>query len=180
MKNNYVNLVSEREVIGNIFVNPSLLEQAKYSLIEEDFSSDLNRTLYNAISLLYTSGVTKIEIKDIENFLENKEKSKAVFDYHKGREFLESISETASISSFDYYYGRLKKFSLMRAFSKKLGMDLTWLYDPDLFLDTKRFEEQDKWLDETPLAEISDLIAKKIEEVKGDEVEQEQDRKSVV
>lgn len=165
MSSNYVNIVSEVEVIGNIFLNPSLLDSDKYFFIEDDFSSDFHRTIFGSIFNLHANGVTKIEIKDIENYLKDKKKSQAVFEYYKGRDFLKDIAEKISFSSFEYYYNRLKKFSLMRAFSREAGMDLKWLYDPDLLLDVKKQEAQDKWLDETPLGEISDLIVKKITEI---------------
>ena len=126
---NYKNVVSETEVIGNIFLNPSLLDKEQYYFSERDFSSELNRTLFEVMFNLHQNGVTKFEIKDIENYLADKVKSKAVYDFNKGNEFLKELSISVSLSSFDYYYNRLKKFSLMRDFVQEVGMDLSWLYD---------------------------------------------------
>ena len=162
---NYKNVVSETEVVGNIFLNPSLLDKEQYYFSEMDFSSELNRTLFGAMFNLHQNGVTKFEIKDIENYLSDKVKSKAVYDFNKGNEFLKELSSSVSLSSFDYYYNRLKKFSLMRAFVQEVGMDLSWLYDDNNLLDVRKKEAQDKWLDETELSELSDCITRKIAEV---------------
>ena len=162
---NYKSVVSETEVVGNIFLNPSILDKEKYYFTEMDFSSELNRTLFGAMFNLHQNGVTKFEIKDIENYLADKMKSKAVYDFNKGSEFLKELSKTVSLSSFEYYYNRLKKFSLMRAFSQKVGMDLSWLYDDNNLLDVRKKEAQDKWLDEIEISDLSDCITRKISEV---------------
>ena len=98
---NYKNVVSETEVIGNIFLNPSLLDKEQYYFSEMDFSSELNRTLFGAMFNLHQNGVTKFEIKDIENYLSDKVKSKAVYDFNKGDDFLKELSSSVSLSSFD-------------------------------------------------------------------------------
>ena len=55
--------------------------------------------------------------------------------------------------------------TLLREYSK-IGMDLSWLYDPDNILDVKKKQLQEDWLDNTPLIDIADTIDKKIEEIK--------------
>ena len=170
---NYKNVVSETEVIGNIFLNPSLLDKEQYYFSERDFSSELNRTLFEVMFNLHQNGVTKFEIKDIENYLADKVKSKAVYDFNKGNEFLKELSISVSLSSFDYYYNRLKKFSLMRAFVQEVGMDLTWLYDDNNLLDVRKKEAQDKWLDETELSELSDCITRRIGEIELKAIDEE-------
>lgn len=42
------------------------------------------------------------------------------------------------LAAFDYYYNRMKKMTLLRMYNKNVGMDLSWLYDPDNILDIKK------------------------------------------
>ena len=48
----------------------------------------------------------------------------------------------------------------------KAGMDLSWLYDIDNILDTKKKQIQEDWLDNSSLDSIADLIDKKITEIR--------------
>ena len=40
-------------------------------------------------------------------------------------------------ATFDYYYNRMKKMTLLRAYDK-IGLDVSDIYDPDNILDSKR------------------------------------------
>ena len=53
-------------------------------------------------------------------------------------------------STFDYYYGRLKKFSLLRAFDN-CGIDVSDIYDIDNILDVKKKQLQEEMLDNATL-----------------------------
>ena len=53
-------------------------------------------------------------------------------------------------SAFDYYYNRLKKFSLLRAYDNH-GIDVSELYDPDNIFDTKKKQAQEDFLDNSTL-----------------------------
>lgn len=41
------------------------------------------------------------------------------------------------LAAFDYYYNRMKKMTLFRMYNH-IGMDLSWLYDPDNILNAKK------------------------------------------
>lgn len=68
-------------------------------------------------------------------------------------------------SAFDYYYNRLKKFTLLRAYDS-CGIDITDIYDCDNILDTKKKQNQEDWLDNHSLEQIANYIDLKIENIR--------------
>lgn len=69
------------------------------------------------------------------------------------------------LSAFDYYYSRLKKFSLLRAYDN-CGIDVSDIYDPDNILDTKKKQAQEDILDNSTLEQIADKVDAKIEGIR--------------
>lgn len=167
MASKYVDTSAALQVIGNVFNKPNLLEQSdKYTITDIDFVEDLHLTIFGAIYNLFENGAKEINLNVIEDYLAQHPKTKAVYEKEKGAEWLSKVSESANESTFDYYYNRLKKFTLLREFDK-IGMDIQWLYDPDNILDSKKRETQEYWLDNHTLAEIAQRITDKIDEVKA-------------
>ena len=78
-----------------------------------------------------------------------------------------AADENSTITTFDYYYNRMKKMSLFRAYHDLAGMDLTWLYDPDNIFDAKKKQEQEEWFDNSSLLDIANIIDDKIIEIKA-------------
>ena len=67
--------------------------------------------------------------------------------------------------SFDYYYSRLKKFTLLRMYDNH-GVDVSDIYDPENILDTQKKQLQEEQLDNYTLEQIAELVDKKIEGIK--------------
>ena len=154
----YVDITAIMQVIGNIYLNVSLLENENYSFYEEDFTEDFHKILFGSIYNLFQLGAKEISISAIEDYLETKPK--------KGAEYLQKISENVQISTFQYYYSRMKKMTLLRMYNEKCGMDLSWLYDKDNILNVKKKQSQDEWLDNTSIDNIADIIDKKISDIR--------------
>lgn len=74
------------------------------------------------------------------------------------------MAENAIPNAFDYYYNRLKKMSLLRAFDN-CGIDVSSIYDPDNILDTKKKQIQEEWLDNTGLTDIANKIIEKVDSI---------------
>lgn len=106
-----------------------------------------------------------VSIDSIIDYLANRPKYEAIFKANKGIEYLAEASQSARRLEFNYYYNRLKKFSLLRAYDN-IGVDVSFLYDPMNIVDTKKRQKQEDWLDSTSLINIAREIDKKIEEVK--------------
>jgi replicative DNA helicase len=137
----------------------------KYSIVDEDFAEPFHKIVFGAIYKLHELGANKISLESISDFLSSRPKHEAVFKQNKGEEWLMKISESAMPSTFDYYYGRLKKFSLLRAYDN-CGVDISDIYDPDNILDTKKKQLQEDILDNSTLEQIADKVDEKIDNIR--------------
>ena len=159
----FVDVSSIMQVIGCVFNNPSLLEQTdKYLITDDDFSERFHKIVFGAIYNIYNLGAKKITLKNILDFLAEHPKSEAVFKKEKGEEWLLQVIENSIPTAFDYYYNRLKKMTLLRAFDN-CGVDVSFIYDPDNILDTKKKQIQEEWLDNTSLAEIANKVTERLD-----------------
>lgn len=166
MSSKYIDTISIMQVIGNVYNNPQLLDNTdKYNITDEDFVSDFHKIVFGSIYKIYELGANKITIETISDFLSSRPKSEAVFKQEKGEEWLIKASENALSSGFDYYYGRLKKMSLLRAYDN-FGVDVSDIYDPDNIMDTKKKQLQEDFLDNSTLEEIAYKIDDRIEQIK--------------
>ena len=166
MANKYIDTSAIIQVIGNVFNNPTLLDLTdKYSISDEDFPDQFHKITFGAIYKLHELGASKITINSISDFLSARPKSQAIFKSQKGEEWLLKVSEIAVANAFDYYYDRLKKFSLLRAYDA-YGINIEDIYDPDDIIDTKKRQFQEERLDNMSLLEIATIIDNKIETIK--------------
>lgn len=166
MASKYVDTTSIMQVIGCVFNNPQLLEiNDKYSIVDEDFSDPFHKTVFGAIYKIHELGANKITLESISDFLSTRPKSAAVYKQGRGEEWLLKVSDISIPSAFDYYYGRLKKFSLLRAFDN-CGIDVSDIYDADNILDTKKKQLQEDQLDNATLEEIANRVDAKIDAIR--------------
>jgi len=161
----YTDISATIQVIGCIYQNVSLLDDEKYFFNEDDFTEEFHKILFGSIYNLHALGAKEVNVNAIEDYLKDRPKSLAVYKSYKGAEYLQKISENIQLSTFDYYYQRVKKMTLLRMYNNA-GMDLSWLYDVDNILDAKKKQVQEDWLDNASLDEIADLIDKKISEIR--------------
>ena len=162
----YTDIPAVMQVIGSIYQNPSLLDNEKYNFTEEDFTEDFHRIVFGSIYNLHQLGATEININTITDYLETRPSKLATFKINNGVEYLQKLSENIQLAAFDYYYNRMKKMTLFRMYSEKVGMDLKWLYDPDNIFDAKKKQVQEDWLDNTPIEKIADIIDGKIQQIR--------------
>ena len=174
----YVDISSIIQVIGGIYVNPSLLDiEDKYFFYEEDFTEEFHKILFGSIYNLHALGAKEITVSAIEDYLEQRPKKLAVYKANKGQEYLQKLSQNVQLAAFDYYYKRMKKMTLMRMY-QSIGMDLSWLYDIDNILDVKKKQAQEDWLDNTSIEEIAEIIDKKITDIRLKYVDDSTDKAS--
>lgn len=167
MASKYVDTSCIIQVIGCIYNNPKLLDyDDKYMFTDEDFPETFHKIIFNTIYKLHELGANEITVPAINDFLSARPKYKVIYDKNDGDKYVLKISEIANQLTFDYYYNRLKKFSLLRAYDN-FGLDISFLYDPDNILDVKKKEAQEDWLDNTSLEAIALSIDDKIEEIKA-------------
>ncbi len=165
MKSNYIDIKSIIQVIGSIYQNPNLLDEERYKFNEEDFPQEFHRIIFGSIYNLHALGAKTITVNTIEDYLEQREKKFAIYKSYNGAEWLDQCKEVVNIATFDYYYNRLKKFTLLRMYESN-GVDVSHIYDADNITDIKLKQKQEDWLDNHSLEEIADLINDKIEDIK--------------
>ena len=74
---------------------------------------------------------------------------------NNGENIYKKISENVQLSTFDYYYQRMKKekMTLLRMY-QNIGMDLSWLYDIIISLTKKKNKHKKIGLDKYAIEEI--------------------------
>lgn len=159
------------QVIGSVFRKPSLLdEEGKYYFSELDFNTEYHRVVFGVISNLYKTGTNRITSIEIDDYLKERVRDKAIYDNGRGYSQLMEIAEKANVENFDYYYNRLKKFTLLRGYDD-IGLDVSFLYDADNIIDIDKKKQQEDKFDSLTLNEIAQIIEEKIDFVKRQRVE---------
>ena len=166
MASKYVDVTAIMQVVGNVFRNPQILDFTdKYTITEDDFPDEFHRIAFGAIYKIHELGADRISLENIADFLSSRPKSAATFKQNKGEEWLLKVFETCLPEAFDYYYSRLKKFSLLRAYDN-YGVDVSDIYDADNILDTRKKQLQEDILDNSTLEQIADKVENKIEGIR--------------
>lgn len=167
----YTDVPACMQVIGAVYNNPSLLDNEKYNFNTEDFTEEFHKIIFGSIYNLHQLGATEINVNTISDYLETRPTKLATFKVNNGVEYLHKLSENTQIAAFEYYYNRMKKMTLFRMYTEKVGMDLSWLYNPDNIFDAKKKQAQEDWLDNTSIEKIADLIDGKIQQIRMKYVE---------
>lgn len=170
MSSKYVDTAAITQVIGCVFNDSSILDDTdKYIISDQDFVEEFHRIVFGSMYNIHMSG-SAVSIDSIIDYLSNRPKYEAIFKSNKGIEYLAEAANNARRNELNYYYNRLKKFSLLRAYDN-IGFDVSFLYDPINILDTKKRQAQEDWLDNTSLVNIANEIDKKIDEIRCNYVE---------
>lgn len=166
-KSKYVDVPAIVQVIGCVYKVPQLLDYSdKYTITEDDFPDDFHKIIFGTIYKLHELGAEKITLNSIADFLSTRPKSEALFIKQKGEEWINKAAENAETSSFDYYYNRMKKMTLLRAMDTH-GIDVSDIYDPDNIVDLKRRQQQEDFVDNTSLEGLAQVIQDKIDDIKA-------------
>ena len=169
----YVDTPSIVQVIGCVYKTPQLLDYSdKYVLTEEDFPDQFHKIAFGVAFKLHELGSEKITINSVLDYLSSRPKSEAVFIKQKGEEWLIKAVENAQPAAFDYYYNRVKKMTLLRAFDY-YGIDVSDIYDPDNIIDTKKKQLQEDQLDNATLDELAQKVQDKIDKIRAEFVDDE-------
>lgn len=166
MASKYVDVTAIMQVIGCVYNNPQILEfEDKYTITDEDFPDEFHRTVFGAIYKIYELGAKTITLENLADFLSSRPKSAAIYKKNDGDKWLLKVADVASQLSFDFYYNRLKKMTLLRAYDN-YGVDVSDIYDPDNILDMKKKQLQEDLLDNSSLEEIADKVDRKISDIR--------------
>lgn len=134
------------QILGSLMLKPSLLNDVdKYQLMPQDFQQPLDRYTFSAIYNLYAGGAEKIHAVDIETYLQHNDVAKDLIEKENGVTFFQDCETYSDPNNFNYYYTRLKKFSLLKDLQKD-GKDVSKFYcedplNPDYQKINDKFEE---------------------------------------
>lgn len=158
----YEDVAAIVQVIGGIYENPQLLdEEDKYFFIEEDYPNPFHKIMFEAMFNSYALGAKELSVSVIENYFEQRPAKLAIYKLNNGEKWLNDLKGKTKFATFDYYYNRVKKMTLLREYFH-LGIDLNWLYDVDNIFDPVKKQKQEDWLDNTNLDEIATLVMDKV------------------
>lgn len=162
----YYDASSALQVIGGVLNDSSLLDnEGVYTFRSEDFSNDFHRMIFATIHNLHIMGAEQITPKVIENNLLKKPEQLALYRANNGSEWLLRVFQEAEVMNFDYYYKRLKKMTLLRAYDEA-GFDVRWIYDPDNIFDTDEREKQEARFDKIEITDIVNMVENKFTRIK--------------
>ena len=123
----YYDTTAAIQVIGCVLNNPHLLDDdGTYSFSENDFSNEFHRVIFGSLHNLYNMGTTNLNTKTLEDYLQNRPNSLAIYNANKGAEWLHKTFKIAELENFDYYYSRLRKMTLLRAYDD-IGLNVSWI-----------------------------------------------------
>lgn len=166
MASKYYDTTAVMQVIGCVFNNPQLLDYTdKYTITDEDFANEFHKVMFGAVYKIHELGAKVITLENLADFFSTRPKSGAIYKTENGEQWILRVADNALASSFDFYYNRLKKMTLLRAYDN-YGIDVTDIYDPDNILDTKKKQLQEDILDNSTLEDIADKVDRKIDEIR--------------
>ena len=150
---------SMMQVIGCLMKNTTILSQAdRYDINFTDFDDLLNRYIYQAIQNFYASGARTISVVDLDNFFQERQEIKSEYEKRNGLEYIKDCEGLSNPDTFDYYYNRLKKYSLLRSL-KKSGFDISYFYcDNPLAANYKETQER---FEQADISTIFDEVKKR-------------------
>ena len=149
-------------VLSCLMHKPLLLQDERYVFEKTDFYKPLQQLVFGAIFNMAQNGVEKITTQDIDLYLKQYDAQYEYYKINKGYEFINQCFQTAEGSDekqFDYYYNRLKKFSMLRDL-EAMGIDTKIFYDTDK--DALNRDAEDDKLNKMSLSAIGDKIREEL------------------
>lgn len=131
-------------VLSCLMHKPLLLQDDRYTFCKTDFYKPLQQMVFYAIYNMAQMGVSQISPQDVDLHLKQFNAQYEYYKNNKGYEFViqcYQMTEVADDNLFDFYYGRLKKFSLLRDL-ESIGYDTTEFYDTKANALNKDLEDE--------------------------------------
>ena len=142
----YMNKLIDRQaclqVLGSILQNPLLLNDLNRPIKKSEFNFDpFFEIVFVALSNLFASGAKVLDIFAIDSYIMSKKEWKEYYQ-DRGLEYITDAKDLCEPENYDYYYHRVRKYSLLRYYEGK-GLDTRPIFDADKAEDDP--EEQQKF-----------------------------------
>lgn len=165
----YVDKMANLSVLGLLIKEPTILENVdKYPISAEDFPDKVYSAIFLAINNLFVNGMRKIDVQDIVLYIKSalpKIYEKEFEKTENGLDILNRAVQISDIKKLDYYYNRMKKFTLLRTYDS-FGVNVESLYNPNT-IDFALKQKQEAFLENCNIIEIADYFDDRIEEIKS-------------
>lgn len=161
-------------VLSSLMRDPLLIEDNRYALIKTDFTNPLQQIVFYALFNMAKQGVSNISPQDVDFYLKQYPTQYSYYEQNKGYEYILNVyqlTENSDCKQFDFYYNRLKKFSMLRDLDA-LGYDVRDFYDTNA--DFLERDKQDEKLNNIKLVEIPNRIREKLVEVENRHIGKDQ------
>ena len=143
--------------IGCLLQDSSLIDDIDRPLDRTDFNTEnFYELLFVAIYNLHMQGCTTIDEFSIDSYLSNYKEQYSIFQENQGIEYLSNTREMATLENYDYYYHRLRKYSLLRYYEKQ-GLDTRFIYDSTI-ADTSKMESEQIKFDNYTEEDIIEMV----------------------
>lgn len=145
-------------VLSTIMKSPLFLQDDSYVLLPTDFLKPIHKMVFTAMFNMAQEGIETIEPTGIDMYLSHYDAQYSYFKAQNGYSLVLECSRMAlsmDKKEFDYYYGRLKKFSLLRDLEMS-GFDTNSFYNTEVSALDKDAEEDR--LDKTELMAIPNKV----------------------
>ena len=141
------------QVFGCLLKQSSLIDSQDYPLDRIDFNTDkFHEYLFVALHNLYVNGAENITEFDVDSAFASHPEQYKIFQENDGLKYLVDAREMAQLENYEYYYHRVKKFSLLRYYEDR-GLDISPIYDISI-TDPKLADAERQKFDETTEADI--------------------------
>ena len=143
-----------------------LLEYQDISPI--DFDIKVAKICFTIIKKLYNEGIQTLTPIEIDQEVERHENSAIIYKQENGLDYLKTAYEFAGLSNFDFYYKRLKKFSLLRRLQReKYDISAFYIDDKDVDDPLKEQEIRER-CDNASLEDILNSVESKYNIIRSD------------
>lgn len=148
-------------VLSCLMHDPLLLQNEKYAFVKTDFYKPLQQMVFFAVYNMAQNGAEKITPQDVDTYLSSYESQYAYYKANNGFEFVlqcYKTTEGSDRSQFEYYYGVLKKFSVLRDL-ESIGINTSRYFNPSNILNQDaELEKLNKMSIETILNDVRGRI----------------------
>jgi len=161
-------------VLSCLMHRPLLLQDERYVFVKTDFYKPIQQIVFYAIFNMAQNGVEKITPQDIDLYLNQYEAQYEFYKKEKGYEFVTQCYQTAEGTDqhqFDFYYNRLKKFSVLRDL-EAIGIDTTAFYNTEQ--DALNRDLEDEKLNKMSLGGLTDRIRELLVEIENRHIGKDQ------
>lgn len=148
-------------VLSCLMRDPLLFQNEKYAFVKTDFYKPLQQMVFFAVYNMAQNGAEKITPQDVDTYLSSYESQYAYYKANNGFEFVlqcYKTTEGSDRSQFEYYYGVLKKFSVLRDL-ESIGINTSRYFNPSNILNQDaELEKLNKMSIETILNDVRGRI----------------------